>query len=100
MTENAGQENDGRNIALTKWTYAFSSCAIWSLIFQSVIFYRPDGQTTCRLQRVIDECSTIMHDVDSNCGLESSCPDGHYAYYVSSGYGRNVSSKICFNGDE
>jgi len=41
-----------------------------------------------------------MRDTDANCGLTTSCPGGHYSYFVSSGYGRNVSSKICFNGDE
>jgi len=39
-------------------------------------------------------------NADGNCGLTTVCPDGYYAYYVSSGYGRNGSSKICFNGDE
>ena len=38
--------------------------------------------------------------VDGDCGLTKACAEGHYAYYISSGYGRNISAKICFNGDE
>lgn len=42
----------------------------------------------------------LVIGLDVSCGLTKSCPADHYAYYVSSGYDRNVSSTICFNGNE
>ncbi|ELT86976.1 hypothetical protein CAPTEDRAFT_200175 [Capitella teleta] len=33
------------------------------------------------------------------CGLTEACPAGQYAYLVRSGYGRDNSPTICFNGE-